>query len=718
MRKSAAILVTLFFLFAAPRAFAAPEIVKIRYWAAPEHTRIVIDTSEEADITTDKSTQKLSILFKGCGLSGEVPAETDVKKPGIDKIVVQAVEKDVRIDLMITAGADAAVFKLQQIQDKPYRVVVDLTSPELEKKEREKRKQIQDKIKDKVKIIIIDPGHGGEDPGAIGRKKTKEKDVVLQIAKKLESDLNRREGYRAFLTRNGDYYPSFKKRLQIAREYGADLFVSIHADAARSRSARGGSVYCLSTSGASSEAAKILARNENLADIIGGSENELAGSDESDVIMLNMIQTETMNMSRTLGSIVLSNMSDINKLKYKRVQEAPFRVLKLPHIPSVLVETAYISNPVEERLLRDPVFQRKMARAIAESIVDFLSESDENGMHPAVMAGLSPAKKPSSAGSGAAAAGQEGPKAMAAEPELPMFEKEPGHTWSVAAAKEPPPKKAVKQGFTYYTVKRGDNLDKIARRHNTTVAELIKTNDLKPRRPLYVHKKLKIPTGEVEQAETKPTPKKERTAERYYKVKRGDNLGKIAIRFNTTISALLKLNKMKMDDPLFIGRRLKVAGETRTAGAETPAGKESKQTAGADDSPGARAGQKKEKPAQTYYVVKKGDTLEKIALRHNSTWPILMKLNNMEEGDSLHAGRRIRIAADPEPEKETQATKTEKAKTGKKKEYSSYVVKKGDTLEKIAVRNNTTIAVLLKLNHMKMKDPLLAGKRLKIPAEE
>lgn len=742
MRRTAAILVAIFLLFAGSRAFAAPEIIKIRYWAAPDHTRIVIDTSEEAEIKIDKSARKLSILFKDCDLSDDVPAEKAVNKPGIDKILVEDLEDDVRIDLIITAGSDAAVFKLKAIQDKPYRVVVDLTSPELEKKESEKRQQIKAKIKDKVKIVIIDPGHGGEDPGAIGKKKTREKDVVLQIAKKLESDLNRRDGYRAFLTRSGDYYPSFKKRLQIAREYGADLFVSIHADAARNRSARGGSVYCLSTSGASSEAAKILARNENLADIIGGAENEAAGSEESDVIMLDMIQTETLNMSKTLGSIVLSNMSDVNKLKFKRVQEAPLRVLKMPHIPSVLVETAYISNPVEEQLLKDQAFQKKVAHAIAGSIVDFLSERDENGRHPAVMAGITPAKKPSAAAGGtageAAAAAPEGPAAKAEGKAAAPVQPAAIEPEEAPAAPEPPkeasPKKPAKKSFTYYKVKKGDSIDRIARRNNVTVAELLKANDMKAKAPLYVNRKIRIPAAESTQAEAAETPKKkERAVERFYTVKRGDKLSKIAIRFNTTVASLLKLNNMKRDDPLIIGRRLKVSGETATAKAQEmksppakaeAASKKSRQKAEAEEeASGPQAGEKKEKPADTHYLVRKGDTLEKIALRNSTTIPALMKLNNMKKGDHIQAGRRIRIAADPEPEKETAAAKKERAKPGKagKKagnESSSYVVKKGDTLEKIAAKNRTTIAALLKINRMKMKDALPVGKKLKIPAEE
>ncbi len=453
MRRLSAILTAIFLVLAASRAFAAPEIIKVRYWAAPEHTRIVVDTSEEAVMTVDKSPRKISILFRNFRLSADVPAENVVNQPGLEKILAEAVQKDARIDLILTPGVEANIFKLQKIQDKPDRVVIDLTVPELEKKESEKRLQVKAKLAEKVKIIVIDPGHGGEDPGAIGRKKTREKDVVLQISQRLQAELNSREGYKAFLTRNGDYYPSFNKRLQIAREYGADLFVSIHADAARNRGARGGSVYCLSTSGASSAAARILARKENLADIIGGVGNGSGNTDESEVIMLNMIQTETINMSKTFGSIVLSNLNDINKIKFNRIQEAPFRVLKMPEIPSVLVETAYVSNPVEEQLLKSPGFQKKLALAVADSIVDFLS-SDER-TRPAIMASLNNAKKKSQPAklepaeeesSGKDEEDGEEPEPAAAAKKRKAHAAEPAQS----AAKKP-----AKPAYTTYSVKEG-----------------------------------------------------------------------------------------------------------------------------------------------------------------------------------------------------------------------------------------------------------------------
>lgn len=701
-------------------------------------------------MTVDKSPQKISILFKNFSISGDIPAEDVVNKPGLVKILAQTVQKDARIDLILTPGVEANIFKLEKIQDKPDRVVIDLTVPELEKKESEKRQQIKAKISEKDKIIVIDPGHGGEDPGAMGKKRTREKDVVLQISQRLQSELNGREGYRAFLTRDGDYYPSFNKRLQIAREYGADLFVSIHADAARNRTARGGSVYCLSTSGASSAAARILARNENLADIIGGAENGSKNSDETDVIMLNMIQTETINMSKTFGSIVLSNLSDVNKLKFNRIQEAPFRVLKMPHIPSVLVETAYLSNPVEEQLLKSPGFQKKISLAIADSIVDFLS-SDER-TRPAIMASLNNAKKKSRPArleppgeANGEPSGEDEPEDDSGEDTEPAATAKKGKTPAAEPAQPAASKKPAKPAYTIYSVKKGDSLDRIARRYDITLAELLRVNNMSGRGPLYVNKKLKIPTGESSaQPETK-TASKKKVKERYHIVRKGDNLDKIAIRYNTSVSSLMKLNNMKKKERLAKGRKIKVSGELETDTepdtkiATARSGKKTKQQAGNEAEGSENAtGQAKIKTA--YYVVKKGDTLEKIAVRNGTTIPALMKLNNMKKASLVQVGKRIKVPAGSEAETETEtkiakarAVKQTKQQAGDEDEVSEsaagqaktkttyYVVKKGDTLQKIAVKYKTTASELMELNNLKKGDSLNAGRKIKItgkPAAE
>ena len=352
-------------------AFGLIYVSNIRHWAAPDYTRVVIDTSDEATYTVAKEGRRITLTVKDADLAEDVPLQSFLNKPGVEKIeVVTLPDESVRIELTLTQDVEAKVFKLKKFLEKPNRIVIDLQFPEVEEKESLSRQEV--KKLQKARIIVIDAGHGGEDPGAIGKMGTREKDVVLKIAKKLHDNLNKREGYRAFLTRAGDYYVPFNKRTKIARDYGADAFVSIHADAVRNRASRGGSVYILSTRGATNETARLLARKENLADVMGGWANDDNHIDESDIITLDMVMTNTVNRSRELAQLSLRNISDINYLKFTQVQGAPFRVLKHAEIPSVLIETAYISNPTEEKLLRTPAFQDEMAGAIAKAIVKFV----------------------------------------------------------------------------------------------------------------------------------------------------------------------------------------------------------------------------------------------------------------------------------------------------------------------------------------------------------
>ncbi|MEW8498545.1 MAG: N-acetylmuramoyl-L-alanine amidase [Candidatus Thiodiazotropha taylori] len=219
-------------------------------------------------------------------------------------------------------------------------------------------------------VIAVDPGHGGEDPGARGRKGTYEKDVVLAIGRKLVKMLNQQKGMRAVLIRDGDYYLGLRKRIAKARAHQADLFVSIHADAFRDPKVRGSSVYTLSRSGASNEAARWLAERENSADLVGGVSLE----DKDDMlasVLLDLSQIGTLQASSEAASRVLTELKTLGKTHKRKVQQAGFVVLKSPDIPSMLVETAFISNPDEERRLRDPKHQNKVARALMKGIRDY-----------------------------------------------------------------------------------------------------------------------------------------------------------------------------------------------------------------------------------------------------------------------------------------------------------------------------------------------------------
>ena len=218
--------------------------------------------------------------------------------------------------------------------------------------------------------IAVDAGHGGEDVGAIGMRGTYEKDVVLALARELARQINAEPGFRAVLVRDGDYYIELRDRMVRARRHRADLFVSIHADAFRNRRVSGASVYVLSTRGASSEAARWLAERENAADLVGGVTLEDKDSQLRSVL-LDMSQTASLEASLRVGENVLHALKQVGKVHRDQVQAAGFMVLKSPDIPSLLVETAYISNPTEEQMLRDQRFRSRTAGAIKDGVKAF-----------------------------------------------------------------------------------------------------------------------------------------------------------------------------------------------------------------------------------------------------------------------------------------------------------------------------------------------------------
>lgn len=581
-------------------AFASAGVMNIRHWTATDHTRIVIDTSQEAKYKLEKSDKKLTIDFIDAVAAKGLPRRIVLNKPGIERIQTsQRPDRTLRIELFLPGGVESRVFKLKKFQDKPDRVVIDIGLPDVAKQESITRKEV--KIQRKAKIVIIDPGHGGDDPGAVGKGGTREKTVVLAISKKLRDILNSRSGYRAFLTRKGDYYVSFNKRLTIAREYGADLFVSIHADAFRGRSARGSSVYCLSLRGASSEAGRILAKNENLSDVIGGVP-DAESSDESDPIVLNMFQTNTINQSKAFGNQVIRHLNGVNHIKHAVVQEAPFRVLKLPDIPSLLIETAFISNPGEEQLLKSGRHQAKLANAIADAIVEFIP--------------VQPSEKPKT-----------------------IITKDKGGKRITDSSGSPGKKRPA-----FYKVRKGDTIASIAQKYDTTIAVLLKLNNMKLDDPLFVDRKIKLPAQEADkkQDRTDESSRAKKSGDKTYKVVRGDTLGIIAGRFEVEVEKLASLNNMDIKDPLYVGRRLKIPERTKQEGALKKEEPEKK-----DVSPEVK------KPEATsekthIYKVKEGDTVLIIARKCNTTIGELLRLNNIQLTDPLYVDQEL-IVPDETP---------------------------------------------------------------------
>jgi N-acetylmuramoyl-L-alanine amidase len=352
-------------------------ITDIRLWSAPDHTRIVLDLTEPIryESSSQESPPQFHLELKGVALQ-TLKREMEVIDPFLTKITLAELEKDkVKLILHQKKPLNANVFTLKPYQDKPHRLVIDLVDLVLEKKEQEER-QKQKEIKPKgAKIVVIDPGHGGEDPGAIGPKKTIEKDIVLKVGGKVVHLLNQNNEIQAFLTRKGDYFIPLEERIKIAREYGADLFVSLHTDGSFNPQARGSSVYCLSLSGATDEAAKILADKENMSNILGGAflrPAAFAKDPNLNQILLDLMQNNSMKESFRFAETLLEDVKAFNPLKYSSYRQANFIVLKAPDIPSVLVEMAFITNREDERLLNRDEFQEKMAKTLNTSIKKYL----------------------------------------------------------------------------------------------------------------------------------------------------------------------------------------------------------------------------------------------------------------------------------------------------------------------------------------------------------
>src|SRR4030042_2564892 len=348
----------------AREAIATYRLLEIRLWSAPDHTRVVIDLDGPPtyDIPASENPLTLVLNLQGIFLQ-KGKQEIPVNDPVIQKMMVNPKGKDqAEVTLFLVKPARWKVFSLKPYQDKPHRLVVDILRPDLEEKEKTERKVSEELKAKKKRIIVLDPGHGGEDPGAIGPRGTKEKDVVLALARKLQKTLDKSGEVKAVLTRRGDYFIPLNERIKIAREYGADLLISLHTNGSTSRHTRGTSVYCLSLKGASDQATRLLAQKENASDMMGGI-SLTPGKKDLDSILMDLEMTHTINESLHLGGLVLSELSRINRIQFSQPRQAGFVVLKAPSFPSVLVETAYITHPLEEKSLRQTSFQPDLTRA-------------------------------------------------------------------------------------------------------------------------------------------------------------------------------------------------------------------------------------------------------------------------------------------------------------------------------------------------------------------
>ncbi len=423
-------------LLAAPGLQAA-QIEDVRLWRAPDHTRVVFDLNGPAS-------HKLLVLENPGRIVVDIAntrMKTSVDDLPLANTPISKIRTgvrgghDLRVVFDVSAKVNPRSFALKANEQAGDRLVLDLYDQTSSTAAAVKKSVPRDSTKRDI-IVAIDAGHGGEDPGAIGPNRLREKDVVLGISRELHKLFERDAGFSPTLIRSGDYYISLRGRRELARKRQADLFVSVHADAFKRKSAHGASVYALSTRGATSTAASYLAQRENAADLVGG----VSLSDKDDLlagVLADLSMTSTLDTSLQLGGSVLRKMDTIAHLHKKQVEQAGFAVLKSPDIPSILVETGFISNPGEAKKLATRSYQQKMARMIHAGVKDYFLDHPPAGT-------------------------------------LLAWQKQ--------------------QGGRQYTIARGDTLSDIAQRFNVSVNDLKDHNGLSGTR-ILVGQKLTIPTS-------------------------------------------------------------------------------------------------------------------------------------------------------------------------------------------------------------------------------
>jgi len=430
-------------LLAAVGTARAAEIQNLRVWAGPEYTRAVFDVSGPADYKLFELNKPdrivLDIHDSAFADSFGAPNAKGLLK-GIR--AGKQGKTDARVVFDLDEGVHPKSFLLPPADKFGYRLVLDLyPATEKPKPVKSVTEAVPGKPRDVV--IAVDAGHGGDDPGATGSTGAREKDITLAVARQLKKQIDKTPGMSAVLTRDGDYFIPLEKRYLKAREEKADLFVSIHADAFKTSDARGSSVWVLSPRGATNEASRWLADRENRADLVGG----VSLDDKDDTlaaVLLDLSQGATMGASNSVAEQVLTALRKIGPTHRGYVERANFVVLRSPDVPSILVETAFISNPAEEAKLKDPTHREKLASAILDGVDGYFHASPPPG------------------------------------------------SW-FAANIDPPPRKHAPT-TSRYVVNHGDTLRTIAAHHGLSIAQLREANGLAEDR-VRPGEVLQIPSG-------------------------------------------------------------------------------------------------------------------------------------------------------------------------------------------------------------------------------
>ncbi|EHK90116.1 N-acetylmuramoyl-L-alanine amidase [Aggregatibacter actinomycetemcomitans] len=467
-------------------------------------------------------------------------------------------------------------------------------------------------LADNAWTIAVDPGHGGKDPGAIGRNlKIYEKNVTLSIARELKALLDKDPRFHAVLTRNGDYFISVPQRSEIARKHKANYLVSIHADSSETPNLRGASVWVLSNRRANDEMGQWLEDHEKRSELLGGAGSVLASHNEKylDQTVLDLQFGHSQRVGYELGNIVLRHFSQIASLSRPTPRHASLGVLRSPDIPSILVETGFLSNQDEELKLSTPAYRKKIAKAIYNGLVEYRRQNYK------------------------------------AEPKIPTI-KTPEKSTALD----------VTDSGIRHKVKSGEGLGKLAEKYHVNVADIVALNKLKRKR-LWVGEIIKIPdngknsaTNTKENTETKPESAEIKDSGIRHKVKKGETLTKLAAKYKVSGNDILTLNKLKRKK-LQVGETIKIPAVAKAenavkAEAKTEKGKTAEDTKTKDKNTSGKGKAEVKQAVPTFHVVKKNQTLYAIAREYNLSPNTLLKLNPQLKNGKVLSGQKIRLVED------------------------------------------------------------------------
>ncbi len=542
---------------------SANSLKSLRVWPSPEETRVVIDLKSEADFSyfTLSSPSRLVVDLKNTNLATKLPVVVK-DSPVLSKIRKSSPpdKNTYRLVFELKKSSKAELFKLSPTPGGQYghRLVIDLPHGAASKgtttstpSKPTVSKDINQVKRQKDILIVIDPGHGGEDPGSIGPSRKYEKNATLSISKKLAAQLNAVPGIKTRLTRNADYFVNLNRRVAIARENEAHLLISIHADAFTTPQPRGGSVFVLNTRRANTEISRWIENKEKQSELLGGSGAAFTGNiDDKNVnqTLLDLQFSHSQKEGYKLATAILSEMGKVAKLHNSKPINTSLAVLRSPQIPSVLVETGFISNPTEEKLLFQRSHQDKLARAVTKAVVKYLKANPPEGIilsNATSSTGSVSQHKVSRGESLSVIASKYGTSTQALMKlnNLKSSSLAIGQVLKIpSSAQGSSSSSAVKTKTITHTVKSGEYLGKVASRYKVLVADIKRENRLKSE-TLRVGQKLRITV------EVKDIPL------RKHKVARGDYLGKIASKYGVSVDAIRKANNLRSDS-LAVGQVL------------------------------------------------------------------------------------------------------------------------------------------------------------------